>query len=62
LELVLWKIRINENIQELKIVQDKKELVCGLSIRRQCQITCGADVVIEHALPYLISTEDEESD
>lgn len=31
------------------------------SIRRQCRITCGADVVIRHILPYLITATDEES-
>jgi hypothetical protein len=32
------------------------------SIRQQCHITCGADAVIRHILPYLITATDEESD
>ena len=33
------------------------------STRQQCRLTCGADVVIQHVLPYLIITvADEESD
>jgi hypothetical protein len=29
-------------------------------MRGQCRITCGADVVIRHVLPYLITVADEE--
>jgi hypothetical protein len=28
------------------------------SVRQQCRVTCGADVVIRHVLPYLISVVD----
>jgi hypothetical protein len=58
LELALWKLRMNKIIQAEKMIQDN----IGLSIRRQSRITCGADVIIRHVLPYLISTNDEESD
>jgi hypothetical protein len=27
------------------------------SVRQQCRVTCGADVVIRHVLPYLISVD-----
>jgi len=30
------------------------------SVRQQCRVTCGADVVIRHVLPYLISVVDDE--
>ena len=30
------------------------------NVRRQCRITCGADVVIRHVLPYLITVADDE--
>ena len=30
------------------------------SVRQQCRVTCGADVVIRHVLPYLISAVDDE--
>jgi hypothetical protein len=58
LELALWKLRMNKIIQAEKMIQDN----IGLSIRKQSRITCGADVIIRHVLPYLISTNDEESD
>ena len=28
-------------------------------IQQQCRVTCGADVIIRHVLPYLISTGDD---
>ena len=56
LELALWKLRMNASQLQKKIKTDE------LSIRRQCRITCGADVVIRHILPYLITATDEESD
>jgi len=40
LELALWKLRMNASQLQKKIKTDE------LSIRRQCRITCGADVVI----------------
>ena len=56
LELALWKLRMNASQLQKKIKTDE------LSIRRQCRITCGVDVVIRHILPYLINATDEESD
>jgi hypothetical protein len=50
LELALWKMRMN-------VPQDDathKSRICR-------RITCGADVVIRHVLPYLISVADDES-
>ena len=61
LELAVWKLRINENIPQISHCQ-KKMKTDESSIRRQCRITCGADVVIRHVLPYLIITVAEESD
>ena len=62
LELALWKLRMNENIPQEEVSHCQKKMKTDeLNIRRQCRITCGADVVIRHVLPYLISTEDEES-
>jgi hypothetical protein len=63
LELVLWKTRINDNRHEWGTAPCRKRIKTDeASIRRQCRITCGAGVIIRHVLPYLISTEDEESD
>jgi hypothetical protein len=61
LELVLWKTMINDNRHPSAPCQ-KTIKNDEASIRRQCRITCGAGVIIRHVLPYLISTEDEESD
>ena len=58
LELALWRKKINEErhstTQNLgtkkrnkKMKQDKS------SLREQCRINCGADIVIERVLPYL---------
>ena len=56
MELVLWTMRMNENSYQIKKENDES------SLRRQCRITCGADVIIRHILPYLITVGDEESD
>ena len=56
MELALWKMRMNENSYQIKKENDES------SLRRQCCITCGADVIIRHVLPYLITVGDEESD
>ena len=62
LELALWKSRMSENIPQEEVSHCQKKMMTNeSSIRRQYRTTCGADVVIRHVLPYLISTEDEES-
>jgi hypothetical protein len=63
LELALWKLRMNENIPQEEASQCQKKIKTDeSSIRRKCRVTCGADVVIRHVLPYLITVADEESD
>jgi hypothetical protein len=56
LELALWKSRMNASHLQKKIKTDES------SIRRQCRMTCGADVVINLVLLHLITVADEESD
>ena len=51
LELALWQMRLNENSHQIKTDES--------SMRRQCRITCGADVVIRHVLPYINTVGDE---
>ena len=59
LELAVWKLRMNENIpQEEATHCHKKMRIDETEIRRQCRVTCGADVIIGHILLYLISTDD----
>jgi hypothetical protein len=63
LELALWKLRINEKLpREEAVCCQKKVKTDESNNRRQCRITCGADAVIRHILPYLITAADEESD
>jgi hypothetical protein len=64
IELALWKLRRNEKIPKEEATHYQKKIKTDeSSMRRQCRITCGADVVIRHLLPYLIITvADEESD
>ena len=55
LELALWKNTLNENGHKRKTNQCQKKMRSDESIIRQhCQVTCGADVVIGHVLPFLI--------
>jgi hypothetical protein len=64
LELALWKMRMDEksyrrnmtrSICQMKMTSDESD------IRRQCRVTCGADVVIDLVSPFLITVLDEES-
>jgi hypothetical protein len=57
LELVLWKIKINKKSHQDTFTQSQKKVKTDeSSIRQQYRITCGADVVIRHVLPFLINT------
>jgi hypothetical protein len=64
LELALWKMRINQtNNQENATRPRKKGKADKSSDRQHSRVTCGADAVIRHVLPYLlISAVNEESD
>ena len=63
LELALWKINIcDTNHQQNSARHQKKIKTEGTSTRQQCRVICGADVVIGHVLPYLISTGDDDDD
>jgi hypothetical protein len=59
LELSLWKLKVNDHcLKEIANRRQKKTKTDDSSIRRQCRVTCRADVVIRHVMPYLISTGD----
>ena len=64
LELALWKMRINQaNKQENETPCQKKGKTDESSVRQLSRVTCGADAIIRHVLPYLLmSAVDEESD
>ena len=52
LELAVWKIKLDElNCQRLG---KKRRKIEDSDLRNQCRISCGADIVIEHVLNYLI--------
>ena len=59
LELALWKSRMSENIPQEEVSHCQNKMKTDeTEIRRQCRITCRADVIIGHVIPFLISTED----
>ena len=53
LELTLWKNKITENSQENRHSK-KRAKVEETDWRKECRINCGAHIVIEHVLPYLL--------
>jgi hypothetical protein len=56
LELALWKMKINEHSLEENTTRHQKKIKTNHSIfRQQCHVSCGADVVIVHVLPFLIT-------
>jgi hypothetical protein len=54
LEIALWKVRMNIP-KEVICHHQEKVRVDQSEFRRQCRVTCGADVIIRHMLPFLIS-------
>jgi hypothetical protein len=61
LELALWKKRMNDTKHQQNSARNQKKIKTeGTSTRQQCRVTCGADVVIGHVMPYLISTGDDD--
>jgi hypothetical protein len=61
LELTLWKMKMNEKSHQYMATRHKKKMkAVNSSIRSQSRVTCGADVVIGHVMPYLVIVVDEE--
>jgi hypothetical protein len=56
LELAMWKMKINDSkdCDETKGGGNKKIKRDGTEFRLQCRISCGANLVIENVLPYLL--------
>ena len=54
LELALWKTTLDELGKGENTMSNKKRKIDGSEIRSRCRISCGADIVIQHVLPYLI--------
>jgi predicted RNase H-like nuclease (RuvC/YqgF family) len=58
LELVLWKMKMkmNGNNLEENLTRHQKKIKTNQSeLRQQSRVTCGADIVIGHVLPFLIT-------
>jgi hypothetical protein len=56
LELALWKMKMNEKShQDIATKSQKRRKTDESSTQQQCRVTCGADVVIGHVLPFLIT-------
>ena len=60
-ELAFWKKRMNDFGHDKKegCNYNKKMKIEDVDVREQCRIGCGADIVIEHMLPYLLPATDE---
>ena len=55
LELALWKNKINEtNSTKGGARKCKKVKVDYNAVRNQCRVNCGANIIIENVLPYLV--------
>ena len=54
LELALWKMKLDELGKGENTMSNKKRKIDGSDFRSRCRISCGADIVIQHVLPYLI--------
>ena len=56
LELALWKNNMNNHSDNNQGGgrRNKKIRIGQADLRKQCRINCGADVVIQHVLPYLL--------
>ena len=58
LELALWKNEMDES--DIKKRKCTEEL--GSNFREQCRVSCRADIVIEHVLPFLKPGDTDNSD
>jgi len=54
LELTLWNNKMAENFQEVGGHSNKRATIDEIGLRKECRINCGADIVIEHVLHYLL--------
>ena len=52
IELALWKMELND--QSKKGRHNKKMKIDESDHRGQSRFSCGADIVVQHVLPYLV--------
>ena len=55
LELAMWKMKLNEKSPYMATQRQKKIKTDESNTRQHCRVSCGADVVIGHVLPFLIA-------
>jgi hypothetical protein len=55
LELAMWKMKLNEKSHYMATQRQKKIKTDESNTRQHCRVSCGADVVIGHVLPFLIA-------
>ena len=60
LELALWKNKINA-VRVRLVSRCNKKPRNELNAREQCRISSGADVVIEHVLPFLVPNDSDDN-
>ena len=53
IELALWKNKMMDHCQGERR-RSKRRKVGSSNLRDQCHVSCGADIVIGHVLPYLL--------
>ena len=51
LELAMWKKEMNESESKKKRKRTEEP---DSDLREQCRVSCRADIVIEHVLPFLM--------
>jgi hypothetical protein len=63
LELALWKMKMmsEKGHQDMATQSQKKMKADESNVRSQNRVTCGADFIIRHVVPYLINTGDGDS-
>ena len=54
LELALWKLKIDSHRSQERARRNKKMRSDQAGVRDQCRVSCRADIVIGHVLPFLI--------
>ena len=60
LELALWKTKLDELGKGGDTMSNKKRKIDDSDLRSRCRISCGADIVIQHVLSYLVVTPPED--
>ena len=53
IELTLWKNEINKRALDNRHSK-KRAKIEETDLRKQCRVNCGANIIIEHVLPFLI--------